>query len=310
MIVEIHIKNFLKQTDDITNIGDELITANAIIRSILNSLTDFRQFQIDFGKKTKDLEKTLDKKRERLKETNTLIDSFGDVGQIKHWNSKLNEWKKIRKDLEREIIECEFNIENTNKEIFKLEKQWGEEVNKETKEKELKEIKEVYDKVISSSEKIGTEVMDDIKIEVEKRTKEQFMNLTWKETICDNVILDADYKLKALDKFENNAKNSLSAGERQLLALSLTIALNKVSGFNAPIIIDTPLGRLDGDHRLNFAEYLPKFLKDKQVILLITDTEYTEEVRDILLENVGKEYKVLFKDAEERYESVVMPYDG
>lgn len=64
----------------------------------------------------------------------------------------------------------------------------------------------------------------------------------------------------------------LSAGERQLFAIALLWALAQASGQAAPIVIDTPLGRLDSGHRKRLVEgYFPH--AGRQVILLSTDEE-------------------------------------
>lgn len=67
-------------------------------------------------------------------------------------------------------------------------------------------------------------------------------------------------------------KEQLSAGEKQIYATSMLEALGKASGRRLPIIIDTPLGRLDSKHRRNIIEkYFPT--ASHQVVLLSTDTE-------------------------------------
>lgn len=69
---------------------------------------------------------------------------------------------------------------------------------------------------------------------------------------------------------------SLSAGERQLFAVALLWGLARAASRPLPVIIDTPLGRLDGLHRARFAEqYLPNAAH--QVVVLATDTEVGEE---------------------------------
>jgi len=67
-------------------------------------------------------------------------------------------------------------------------------------------------------------------------------------------------------------KNKLSAGEKQIYAVAMLDALARTSGNHLPIIIDTPLGRLDSEHRNKLVnQYFPS--ASHQVILLSTDTE-------------------------------------
>jgi DNA sulfur modification protein DndD len=68
------------------------------------------------------------------------------------------------------------------------------------------------------------------------------------------------------------SKGSLSAGEKQVYAIAMLWALARTSGRALPMIIDTPLARLDADHRGNLMErYFPEV--SHQVVMLSTDTE-------------------------------------
>lgn len=83
----------------------------------------------------------------------------------------------------------------------------------------------------------------------------------------------------------------LSAGERQLLAVSMLWGLAQASGRPLPVIIDTPLGRLDGVHRNHLVErYFPQ--ASHQVILLSTDQEIDEAAWHKLRKHVGHTYQL------------------
>lgn len=87
----------------------------------------------------------------------------------------------------------------------------------------------------------------------------------------------------------------LSAGERQLLAVSLLWGLARASGRPLPAVIDTPLGRLDSTHRSHLVErYFP--FASHQVLLLSTDEEIDNEQFDRLKPWVGRSYRLEFDD--------------
>ena len=60
-----------------------------------------------------------------------------------------------------------------------------------------------------------------------------------------------------------------------MLAFSFLAAIRQASRFNFPIIVDTAFARISSEPRVNFSRFLPTAFKGSQVILLLTDTEYT-----------------------------------
>ncbi len=92
-------------------------------------------------------------------------------------------------------------------------------------------------------------------------------------------------------------KQSLSAGERQIYAIAMLEALGRTSGRNLPIIIDTPLGRLDSKHRSNLIKnYFP--VASHQVLILSTDTEIDEQFYKDLSPEVSHAFSVNYDSRE------------
>ncbi|MCW8107119.1 DNA sulfur modification protein DndD [Alteromonas ponticola] len=99
-------------------------------------------------------------------------------------------------------------------------------------------------------------------------------------------------------------RKELSAGEKQIYAIAILEALGKTSGRKLPIIIDTPLGRLDSKHRDKLIElYFPN--ASHQVIILSTDTEVDEKYfnHGAFSEYISHSYEIQF-DAETKSSKV------
>jgi DNA sulfur modification protein DndD len=93
------------------------------------------------------------------------------------------------------------------------------------------------------------------------------------------------------------SKQDLSAGEKQIYAVAMLEALAKTSGRKLPIIIDTPLGRLDSHHREKLINnYFPQ--ASHQVIILSTDTEVDRSFYDDLNKHVSHCYHISYDETE------------
>jgi len=98
-------------------------------------------------------------------------------------------------------------------------------------------------------------------------------------------------------------KEDLSAGEKQIFAVSLLWGLAKTSGRPLPVIVDTPLARLDGDHRRNLiTNYFP--YASHQVLVLSTDTEVDQKLFAALSGCISHCYHLEYDDIEGRTKPV------
>ena len=135
---------------------------------------------------------------------------------------------------------------------------------------------------------------------LESLIKESFTSLMRKNDLVHNISINPeDFSLSIISQDDEiiPAKR-LSAGERQLLAISILWGLAKASGRPLPAIIDTPLGRLDSEHRGHLIDnYFPN--ASHQVILLSTDTEIDNEYRDAMSKRIGKEYHIQYHEKQQ-----------
>lgn len=127
---------------------------------------------------------------------------------------------------------------------------------------------------------------------------ESFISLIRKSKLIKRIMIEPEsYQLTLLDQqLTPIPSNRLSAGERQILAISILWGLAKASGRPLPAIIDTPLGRLDSNHRKQLiSNYFPK--ASHQVILLSTDQEIDKSYRDDLSKHIGREYHIEYQES-------------
>ena len=90
-------------------------------------------------------------------------------------------------------------------------------------------------------------------------------------------------------------KEKLSAGEKQLMVIAMLWALAICSKKKLPVIIDTPLSRLDNEHRLSLINtYFPNV--SEQTIILSTDSEVDEKYYKLMSENVGDTFTLIYDD--------------
>lgn len=128
-----------------------------------------------------------------------------------------------------------------------------------------------------------------------------FRELARKDDLVDRAIVDpGTFQVRLVDRDGREVpKASLSAGERQIFAVSLLWALARVSGRPLPMIIDTPLARLDGEHRDRLVDrYFPA--ASHQVILLSTDEEIQGRLLRRLEPSVSHSYRLDYDPAQGR----------
>jgi DNA sulfur modification protein DndD len=131
--------------------------------------------------------------------------------------------------------------------------------------------------------------------ELESFTSELYNSLQAKSTYRGKIRFNPDDYTSSIELPSGQVlrKSELSAGEKEVYAISLLGGLCRAANRSIPIIIDTPLSRLDRDNRRNIVQkYYPQ--AGKQVILLSTNEEvygqYYEYLKEFIVQQFLLEY--------------------
>ena len=105
--------------------------------------------------------------------------------------------------------------------------------------------------------------------------------------------INENYGLQIINK--NGEKVIMkSSGAEQIVALSLIDALSKTGRPSGPVVMDTPFGRLDPEHRVRILEYLPT--SASQLILFVHKGETGNDILNKISGQIGKEYQLKLQD--------------
>ncbi len=126
-----------------------------------------------------------------------------------------------------------------------------------------------------------------------------YKKILGKKNLIDRIEMDAetlDYHYVDVNGNEV-MKSSLSAGEKQLMVIAMLWALAECSNKMLPVIIDTPLARLDSLHRKALIErYFPN--ASSQTIILSTDSEIDSNYYEIIKPYVSNEFTLVYDESE------------
>ena len=126
---------------------------------------------------------------------------------------------------------------------------------------------------------------------------ECYKKLANKKNLIQEIVMDPEtLNMQYLDENGHEVlKESLSAGEKQLMVIAILWALALCSKKKLPVIIDTPLSRLDSQHRSSIiSTYFPN--ASDQTIILSTDTEIDYNYYEMMKDSVGDEFILVYSE--------------
>lgn len=133
---------------------------------------------------------------------------------------------------------------------------------------------------------------------IEELVLESYLTLMRKQSLVGKVSINPDTFDVTLHDATSRplAAEQLSKGEQQLLAVALLWGMARASGKSLPMAIDTPLGRLDSEHRARLVKHYFGCAA-RQVLLFSTDEEIVGNYLQMLTPYIGKRYLLSYDDS-------------
>jgi DNA sulfur modification protein DndD len=161
------------------------------------------------------------------------------------------------------------------------------EYDKENKRRMLIEL------ILKSINQFIDEIVQSRKSEIENIATQFLKDITNAPDVYTGIELDAHYRLHLKIKDQITVpswERGPSAGQSQVIAHSFIAALNKFTAKEAPIIIDTPLARLDEIHAKNIVQSYPEM--GKQIIILYQPRELDDKLIELIRPHIRFEYDI------------------
>ena len=225
----------------------------------------------------------VDKKRERLTQLN---------GEIQQLDQEIGA-------LKREISALQSQINNKNTELTKLAGQWDQAKPSVRRAMRALKVASMVDDIVAKAVPSQIDA-------IAAAMTEAHRSMAHKKDLVERIAIDenCDVKLLNIDGMDLRGYD-LSAGEKQIFTQALISAVSSVSGRGFPMVVDTPLGRLDIEHRKGVLNHLVQ--RKHQVILLSTNTEVVGEYLREIAPHVQKKYIVQFERVGEIGQSTARP---
>lgn len=261
--------------------------------NIAQAIGEIEQNQRNYRRKKMELEGQLDELEDRLRN---------------HNQSTIRQNRLLFEDLSKQYVLAEDKLKDERKKFAELtadEDRYRTLISR-TSGPELKRLNtevEIYESLRNLFTGCLRRLRDRLKEDVEKDATRVFLNLTT-DKMYSRLRINDRYGLTILqnDGLEVPLR---SAGAEQVVALSLISALNKNAVRQGPVVMDTPFGRLDQQHRENVLKHISTM--SEQVIILAHSGEVDASSLESIRSQVDREFAIVHTSSTTSYIKDVSP---
>ncbi len=220
----------------------------------------------------------------------SLQDEISSIGRQIGESERKDSWKleEIRRKHLEDItsIKAEIqNLESRAKELDSIHSRLTQQLDEEKRRKNRNSVLEERSLLAREIQEALGEAYNTYTSEVRDIIGESatdiFGRLLDKEgkAALKTIVVNENYSLEVLDQYGRPFLANVSAGQRQIMSISFITALAMAAcdgdRIEMPLFMDSPFGRLSGQHRRNIIREVP--LLTSQWIILATDTEFRRD---------------------------------
>jgi len=253
-----------------------------------------------------EISKKINDEREMISKIEKLRNEINEISvKLKGFNGNIGAWEEKKETNKAKIDELNINIGALEQDI-KQKKEKEDEINKcvedatiNNAEGQMLQNKIDFTKqLIQLYQKFNEALINEVRKKLSEKVNETFTNIISKKFRAE---ISDDFKLQIFDEHGVSKTNKKSTGENQVASLAFIASLidhcksgkNRLISTEAfPMVMDSPFGSLDVHHRRMVSKWIP--VMAEQIVIMVSDTQYSEEVSSEVKDKIGKEYNLMF----------------
>ena len=218
-----------------------------------------------------------------------------EIEEIKSIMSERDSFRDQERDLKIKLEQLESDFSQNNTRLKMLNAKIRTSLDRQTSSEKLSSSDTMAHSVLEVLDEYSRSLRNEKISLLESNVLRGLDILLHKKDFIKKVTIDKEtFAVKLYNGNDDEiTKNMLSKGELQIYATALVWGLAKTSGRPLPFMIDTPLARLDVDHRSTVVEsFFPE--TSQQTIVLSTDSEIDSHYYEKLKPYISKSYTIAF----------------
>jgi DNA sulfur modification protein DndD len=278
-----------KNTQELTTAYGHFLHAQSTAVAVLyDRAVSFRSRMEPYQDEIDRLEREGSELRQRVEFLHKQMTDLGiddkDFALLKEeWDRAQRARDKTRDELRNHALD----LNDASNELARVEKLIGIEMRKNERKRATGERLRFAEKCLSTISSAYDQLLAEAREHVSSALNRTFLEMIWKRDTFTGALIRTDYSVEVMSALGFDAGADLSGGEDVCLALAFSQALGDVSGFELPLVLDSPLVKLDDEVKVRVARTMGENLEKRQLLLLMKPDEFGVDVRRALEERLS-----------------------